>query len=231
MSRFDWLAAMRVGAPLALFGAIGALAPAVASAEIYGWVDPSGDVTYSNLPPPKNARVFDVIKETPPPSPEAQAAAEAAHRSQMDALNDKVHQLEREMQMQRQLAAAPPYPPPGPYSSGSSGYGPSYTGAYAPPDYGVGCDSDYYDCNLWDGPAYYSVGIAPWPLGFRRDRDDFRHHGRDHDRGFHRFPGGPHFGARPGFAAGHPVGAVQHSGGGHAVHAGSGVSGPMAHAR
>src|SRR5579864_7517917 len=71
MSRFDWLAAMRVGAPLVLSGAIGALAPAVASGEIYGWVDPSGDVTYSNLPPPKNAKVFDVIQETPTPTPEA----------------------------------------------------------------------------------------------------------------------------------------------------------------
>ena len=37
------------------------LAPSAAVAEIYGWVDPSGEVTYSNLPPPKNARVIDRI--------------------------------------------------------------------------------------------------------------------------------------------------------------------------
>jgi hypothetical protein len=224
MNRFDWPAAMKLGAPLVIIGAIGALAPAVASAEIYGWVDPSGDVTYSNLPPPKNARVFDIIKEDPPASPQAQAAAEAAHRRQMDALNDRVRQLESEIQLQRQVAAAPSYAPPGPYSSG---YGPSYS---AGPSYGAACDPEYYDCSVWDGPAYWSVGIAPWwPYGFRRDRDrdGFRHH--DHD--FRRSPGAPHFGARPPFAAARPVASAPHGGGGRGGHAAAGVSGPMAHGR
>jgi hypothetical protein len=221
MNRFDWPAAKKLGAPLVIIGAIGALAPAVASAEIYGWVDPSGDVTYSNLPPPKNARVFDVIKEDPPASPQAQAAAEAAHRRQMDALNDRVRQLESEIQLQRQVAAAPPYPPPGPYSSD---YGPSYS---AGPSYGAACDPQYYDCNLWDGPAYWSVGIAPWAYGFRRDRDDFRHH----DHGFRRSPGAPHFGARPAFAAGRPVASAPHASGGGHMHAAASVSGPVGRAR
>src|SRR5882724_11155919 len=47
MFRFGWSDAMRVGA---LIGVLGGLMPSQAAAEIYGWVDASGSVTYSNLP-------------------------------------------------------------------------------------------------------------------------------------------------------------------------------------
>src|SRR5258708_20843353 len=176
MFRFSWSNAVRAGA---LIGVLGGLVPSQAAAEIYGWVDASGSVTYSNLPPPKSARVVDVIPEIPPPSPQALAAGEAAHQSEMRALNDRVQQIERELQQAR--SAPPPYPvaPPASYPPPPSyGAPPSYAPTAS---YESACDAAYYDCNLWDGPAYYTIGVPFW--GFRgRDRD----HDHDHDRdGFH----------------------------------------------
>jgi hypothetical protein len=200
-----------------LLSVVGALTPSIAAAEIYAWIDPSGDVTYSNLPPPKNARVFDVIRETPPPTAQEQAAAEAAHQAQMRVLNDKVQQLEQELQQTRWQASAPvPYPAGAPPSYGPP---PSYASASS---YG-GCDPEYFDCSSWDGPIY-SVGVFPW--GFRGHRD----HDHDHDRdgfhhGFHHFPhsvGGPHFaGGRAVHAGGHGSGS----------HASASMSGSMGHGR
>jgi hypothetical protein len=190
MKSFGWPAAVRIGAVL---GLVGIFAPSLASAEIYAWIDSNGDVTYGNLPPPKNARVFEVINETPPPSPQSQAAAEAAHQAEMRALNDRVQQLEQELQQSRYQAMPPaPYPMAAP---------PSYA---PPPDYATassygGCDSDFYDCSSWAGPVYYTVGVAPyWGFRPRRDFDHF-HHGRvTHPTG------GPHFVSTSHFAsAGH----------------------------
>jgi hypothetical protein len=170
----------------ALMGAAGALAPAAAMAEIYGWVDPSGSVTYSNLPPPKNARVIDVIEEAPPPTPQAQAAAEAAHEAEMRALNEKVRQLEQELQFTRYQSA----PPPPPYPSMAA---PSYGPPPYPASYGPCFDSDFFDCGWGGGPIYYTAGVVPfWGVRHHHDRDD------RFDHGLHRFPpgfGGPHFGA------------------------------------
>jgi hypothetical protein len=215
----------------ALVAAGCALAPSAAVAEIYGWVDPSGAVTYSNLPPPKNARVIDVIEETPPPTPQAQAAAEAAHQAEMRALNEKVRQLEQEMQQSRYQSA--PAPPPYPVAAPPS-YGPPPS--YA--SYGPACDPELFDCAWWAaGPAYYTIGVLPW-WGFHRhhDHDHDRDRGDRFDHGFHRFPhpvGGPHFvGAPHAVAAPRAVGAPRSSGGSSAHGSGrsSSVSGPMARA-
>jgi len=127
-----------------LAGALALLAGAPAQAEILGWVDAAGNVTYSNMPPPKDARVIDQIEEEPV-DPQAlaraQAAAAALHASQLQALNDRVRELEQQLK-QNQRAAAPviyPVAPP------------------VPP--GINCDSQYYDCGAWDGPVYYTIGL------------------------------------------------------------------------
>ncbi len=204
MGRLGWSYATLAGA---LVGASCALAPSLAAAEITGWVDPSGGVTYSNLPPPKNARVIDVIEEAPPPTPEAQAAAEAVHQAEMRALNERVRQLEQELQQSRyQSPPPPPYPVAAPPSYGPP---PSYA------SYGPSCDPGFFDCNAWGGPIYYSIGVVPW-WGFRH------HHDRDwFDHGFNRFPrpvGGP------GFVGGPHSGSGSHR-------SGRSSPGPMAHAR
>lgn len=77
---------------LGAFLAIGLFAGAGAQ-QIYGWTDANGDVTYSNLPPPKGAKVTDVIPDTPL-SP--QAVQEAARRSELSALKDRIRLLELE---------------------------------------------------------------------------------------------------------------------------------------
>jgi hypothetical protein len=191
MARLGWLSTTLFGA---LMGAGAALAPSAALAEIYGWVDPSGSVTYSNLPPPKNARVIDVIEETPPPTPQAQAAAAAAHEAEMRALNERVRQLEQELQLSRYDSAPPPpaYP-----NVPAPSYGPPpYTASYGP------CfDDEFFDCGWGGGPVYYTAGVVPfWGLRHHRDHD---RDGR-FDRGLHRGPpglGAPRFGASAHFAA------------------------------
>jgi len=165
---------------VALVGAAAMLVPSIALAAIYGWVDASGAMTYSNLPPPKDARVVVEIDDIAPPTPQAQAAADAAHASEMRALEERLHQLESE---RPRLSAYGPPPPA--YSVPAPAYGPPPLSA----SYGPGCDPDYYDCYTWDGPPVYftTVGAVPF-RGFRH-----RDHDRDHDRdgfrhGFNHFP-------------------------------------------
>ena len=214
MNTLGWPAAVRVSAVVCL---VGILMPSLASADIYAWVDSNGDVTYGNLPPPKNARVFEVIKDTPP-SPEAQAAAEAAHESEMRALNARVQQLEQELQQSRYQATAPS-PPPYPMAPPSYAPPPDYAAA---PSYGA-CDSDFFDCGSWASPIYYTVGVVPY-WGFRphRDFDHFHHGGFDHfHHGHFGHPGGaPHFVSAP-----RSGGGFGHASIGHASFHGSGSMG------
>lgn len=136
-----------------------------ASAEIYGWTDASGETTYSNLPPPAGARVTDIIHETPL-SP--QAVAEAAHRTEVSELNDRIRLLELEMaRQQRQVVdfAAPPATPAG-----------------------LGCGpGGYADCNpSYDYSPYFTTGL--WYGNGMRGRHDGRGHGHASGRPGH---GGP----------------------------------------
>jgi len=139
--------------------ALALLASAAAQAEILGWVDAAGNVTYSNLPPPKDARVIDQIEEVPVDA-RAQAAAAALHQTQLQALNDRVRDLE--WQINQTQRAAPPvvYAAPAPAT-------------------GVSCDSQYYDCSSWDGPVYYTVGLPYLRPG--------RRHPEGHPRGPRHF--------------------------------------------
>jgi hypothetical protein len=217
MSTLGWPAAMRIGAVL---GVVGVLAPSLASAEIYAWIDANGDVTYGNMPPPKNARVFEVIDETPLPTPEKQAAIEAAHQAEMRALNQKVQQLEQQLQQSHyQAMPPPPYPmaAPSPYAPA-----PEYS---AGPSYPTACDSDFYDCSSWAGPVYYTVGVLPY--------GGFRHH-HDFD-GFHRHGHFPHPGGGSNFVSMPHVASAPHVSAPHAsagsFHASSYGSGSMGHSR
>ncbi|MBV8211151.1 MAG: DUF4124 domain-containing protein [Burkholderiaceae bacterium] len=169
---------------VALMGA--AVLPPSAAAAIYGWVDASGSMTYSNLPPPNDARVVVEIEDIAPPTPQAQAAADAAHQAEMRALQERLHQLESERRYVPDYAA--PSPPPYPVPAPTYGPPPQYASTYAPD-----CDPDVYDCYGWAGPPVYFTTIAP-PRGFRRhDRDGF-HHGSRFPRpvGGTRFASGSH---------------------------------------
>ncbi len=110
---------------LARFAAAGCslvlgVATAPAAADIYTWVGDDGSVTYSDIAPPKGARLLGVIRETPPrpmSAEEAAAAREAAHQAEVRALAERIRLLEQEVDRARsvplyQTVASPPPPPP-----------------------------------------------------------------------------------------------------------------------
>jgi len=124
-----------------LLGALGV--PGLCSAEIYGWIDGSGVVTYSNVPPPKGTDVTQVIHEE---QVSAKERAEALREAEANAQFDRVRLREWEMSRPQTLTAN--YPAGG----GASG---------GPPPYyvGAGCDPEYPDCNAYIGdwflPSWY----------------------------------------------------------------------------
>lgn len=112
-------------------------------AEIYGWVDPNGSFTYSNLPPPESARVTDVIPDEPAAT---RPSAEASRLAQIAALNDRIRLLELERARDRsQFGEIPP---------------PSPALLAQPASYGCATDSSY-DCSAYGAPFYYVNG---WPV-------------------------------------------------------------------
>jgi hypothetical protein len=136
----------RITVRLALFGGLTALLPTLCAAQIYGWVDNFGNFTYSNLPPPKDVRVTDVIPEEPGPSPKAQA--EAARLNELAALNERIRSLE--LQQMRRPTEVVDYAPP-------------------PPPVAAGC-ADGYDCGYEGVPAYTYGGAIVYPYAYRGGR-------------------------------------------------------------
>src|SRR6476619_6917891 len=78
-------------------GFVTAFAWTSAHADVYTWVDSSGKVNLSNRPPPEGARVTNVYREDPAVHASAEAARAAAQREALQALNDRVTQLERDL--------------------------------------------------------------------------------------------------------------------------------------
>lgn len=120
-----------------------------AGAEIYGWVDTDGSFTYSNLPPPKGARVTDVIPEAAPAT--RIPSSEMTRQAELAALQDRIRLLELERDHARpQVVDFPPPPQYAPPLAGSAyGYG-----------YGYGCDSLDVDCNAYYGLPYVAFGVG-----------------------------------------------------------------------
>jgi len=136
--------------------------PTICSAEIYSWVDSTGVVTYSNLPPPNGVRVTNVMHEEPLSS---QASADAAHRAEVSALNDRIRLLELQTgRQQREIADYPGIVP-------------------APEAAGCGPGGNY-DCNS-DWEPYYTTALLPYYYGSR-----FYRRGHSHP-GANRPPGAP----------------------------------------
>jgi hypothetical protein len=151
-----------------LLGIAGGLTCTPARAEIVGWVDDSGHVTYTNMAPPKGAKVVDRIAEDPADT-RPQVATGAAAQAQLQALNDRVRDLEQQLHQ------------------GSSAPAPWDQTAYAPPPPGPlaprGCDSAYYDCDLWAGPPVYTLYTYARGVGYYRQHGEHRFHGGQGGRG------------------------------------------------
>jgi hypothetical protein len=104
------MASMRIRLHVAAWSA--ALAASLglqpAGADIYTWVDASGTVNISNLSPPEGVRVTRITREAPRDTIARDVAVrEAVRQAELQALADRVRQLENEAE-----SVQPPAPPP-----------------------------------------------------------------------------------------------------------------------
>jgi len=166
-----------------------ACASPLAHADIYTWIDDKGRVNISNLEPPEGARVTSVLRENKALIAANAVAREAAREKAKEALRDAEVQAlaERVRQLQAEVDVAK-RPPPAPVAVAAPAYVP-YTGEFAPPPVqyniinaspvmgssgGGGCYSGWPDCQFgwYSGyyPGFYPVSVVvPKDRHFRRD--------------------------------------------------------------
>jgi len=153
---------LRASLPALLAGTVGLQ---LAHADIYTWVDASGAVNVSNLAPAESAHVTSIIHASAPATAARDAAVrDAAHQADVQALADRVRQLEDEVQfagrqvppqVEYRAVPAPPIiqyvinqmPPPVQYPTNAP------TAAY------TGCDSTWIECELWPSPGIYPASV------------------------------------------------------------------------
>lgn len=141
-----------------------ALAAAPAYADIYTWVDANGVTNVSNLAPPANSRVDNVtVERTSPSSSRVDAAREAARQAELQALSDRVRQLESDAVHAAPAAApiqpivvAPVYVPMPAVSPMAAAY------VQPPPLQPSACDPAWFGCTTLYSPNVIVVSsIAP----------------------------------------------------------------------
>lgn len=167
--------AQRVRRLLLAAGVTGFAFAVPAMAEIHGWVDAQGNVTYSNLPPPPGVKITDVIREEPI---DPQALAEARLRSEQEQRRDKIRLLELEQARAQRTVVDYPAPPPAPPLAAGLGCGPN----------------GQYDC--FDGSVGWPVvGVLPYAVWGRAGRQYSQSYGSyGHSGGWH---GGAAWPSRP----------------------------------
>jgi hypothetical protein len=132
-----------------------------AHADIYTWVDASGNVNLSNRPPPEGARVTSVYREDPAVHATADAARAAAARDELKALNERVTQLERDLDAANDrpppapIVYAPPAPPPVAYPPVIA----QTIVVPSPPSY-ADCSTPWAGCFSPDNFGFYPGGIV-----------------------------------------------------------------------
>lgn len=140
----------------------------LAWANIYTWVDTKGIVNVSNLPPPDGAKLLGNTPD-PPTDPARDAALrEAARQAEVQALAERVQQLQRDLDQTRRdaaAAAAPAVNPPAPvvvYVAPSPAVSLEVPVQFVQP--ASGCDYGF-NCGFWPGVGYYypayTVASAP----------------------------------------------------------------------
>jgi hypothetical protein len=111
----------RIRSLTAALGIVAALAWTSSWADVYTWTDSTGKLNLSNRPPPDDAHVISVYREDPAVHASAEAARAAMRAEEVAALNERVTQLERDLDAASQRPPpAPvvytlPAPPPAPY--------------------------------------------------------------------------------------------------------------------
>jgi len=132
-----------------------------AYADVYTWLDKSGSINVSNLAPPDGAHVTNVIHASPEEIAAREAAArEAARQAEVQALAERVRQLEGEMRVASLPASPPvqyrpaPQPPMVQYVADPTPPVMQYA-PYAAPAANYGCDPSSIDCGSWGTPGFY----------------------------------------------------------------------------
>ena len=150
---------LRASLPALLAGAFGLQ---LAHADIYTWVDASGSINVSNLAPPDGVRVSSVTRSSAPATARADAAREAARQAEVEALAQRVRQLEDDVELARRQA-----PPPVDYRAIPPPPVIQYLVVPQPAQYALnpalpastGCDPAWSDCGLWGIPGIYPTGV------------------------------------------------------------------------
>ena len=167
---------------------VATLGASLAQADVYNWTDASGRLNVSNVAPPDGVRVTRVIHENPPRvSPGASAARASAQAAEVQALTERVVQLEGEIERAQAPAApayrvvAAPIPPPPPVQVNvtvlpQAASAPTYPAAGPYSD----CDPLVFGCP----PFVYPVGVVT-----RRDPGFGRFHRSHRQRAGHRMQG------------------------------------------
>lgn len=168
------MAARPLSPALAFVGV--ALGATAAHADIYTWTDANGRVNISNLTPPEGAHVTSVVRETPKPPAPMQLALTSPPSPDVQALNDRLRQLELEVELARRqssptiiYANAPQSLPAPQYSYAPEPPAPSYGYGYGYGGYG--CDPSWFGCGFGFAPYWYpgSVVVVRTPAFHRHD--------------------------------------------------------------
>jgi Domain of unknown function (DUF4124) len=139
----------------------GTLFPLSARPDMYVWTDNAGVMHVSNVPPPEAVRMVSVTRAVPKNPTQEAAFRDAAREAEVRALNERVQQLQAEVEQVRReppppvlqaQTPAPPYvivvsPPPAP--------------VYEQPV--AGCDYRWGNCGfgfLWPGFLPASVVVV-----------------------------------------------------------------------
>jgi len=173
----------------------GLTAPMSAEADIYTWVDASGNLNLSNLAPPEGVRVTNVFREDPALRASAEAARAGAQREELRALNDRVAQLERDLDAASHPAAPPVvYPPaaPAPVVYEPATPAPAYAMAQAiiapaTPAY-ADCSSPWASCVSPGYFTYYPSSIVVVSAPARHRTHPFRRPQRAASSALPHFP-------------------------------------------
>jgi hypothetical protein len=132
----------------------------VARADIYTWIDKTGSINVSNMAPPDGIHVTNVLHESPPRvAPPRDTVAVTTRDAEMQALDERIRELEYEVELARH-----PAPPPAQYYAPPPSvqyYAPAapvmqYVVNVAAPATG-GCDQAWYGC----GSSWWTSGFYP----------------------------------------------------------------------
>ena len=136
-----------------------------ARADIYTWVDASGSINVSNLAPPDGVRVTSIMRATPPTATSDGTALDPAQQAKTKALEDRVRQLENEVELSRREAPPPVayqpvfVPPVVQYIVEP----PQVFAQYAVnevPSSNYGCDRGSFNCGLSWTPGFYPGSVV-----------------------------------------------------------------------